>query len=226
MSEALPAAVLLDMDGTLVDTEPYWIAEENELVESYGGTWTEELAHLCVGNPLLVSAQIIRDNSPVDLPAEEVVERLLAGVVRRMTEHVPWRPGAAQLLAECRQLEIPTALVTMSYTSFAKVLIDTQPEGTFAAVVTGDAVRNGKPDPEPYLVACDRLGVQPGAAIAVEDSVPGVTSAVAAGVPTIAVPHIVQVPAMDGAVQVDSLQGLGLADLWALATQAGRVTSR
>ena len=113
----LPAAVLWDMDGTLVDTEPYWIIAEHELVEEFGGTWTHDLALQLVGNPLLVSAQFIIDNSPVDLPAEQVVHRLQSRVIEQIADEVPWRPGARELLAACRELDIPQALVTMSWWS-------------------------------------------------------------------------------------------------------------
>ena len=210
---ALPSAVLWDMDGTIVDTEPYWISAEHDLVESYGGTWTDELAHECVGNQLLVSAQIIRANSPVTMSAPKIVDVLLTSVVAQMREHVPWRPGARELLIALRDAGVPNALVTMSYLSFAQVLVEALPDGTFAAVITGDAVSEGKPSPEPYLAACRALDLPPSQCVAIEDSPPGVTSAVAAGVPTIAVPHIVTLPADIGAVQLQTLSGLRPTDL-------------
>lgn len=221
---ALPAAVLWDMDGTLVDTEPYWIEEEDALVGEFGGIWSQELALECVGNPLPVSAQVIRDHSPVTLEVDEIVDRLLQGVSRRMREHVPWRPGARELLASCVSAGVPNALVTMSYDSFASVLIDALPEGTFHAVVTGDIVHQGKPHPEPYMTAAEALQVNPADCVAIEDSVPGVNSARAAGVPTIAVPHVVKVPALTGVVQVESLEKLTAADLIPITRSAS--TSR
>nr|WP_281358943.1 HAD family phosphatase [Flexivirga aerilata] len=216
----MPAAVLWDMDGTLVDTEPLWIAAEKGLVASYGGTWDDDMAHQLVGNPLLVSAQIIRDNSPVTLAPEQIVDYLLARVIEQMRQHLPWRPGAEQLLKACVAEGIPNALVTMSYRSFADVLIDALPAGTFSAAVTGDRVTHGKPDPEAYSTAVRELGVDAAVCVAIEDSIPGVHAAVAAGVPTIAVPHIVQVPPVDGAVQVHSLDGLTPGDLVAVTANA------
>ena len=218
---ALPAAVLWDMDGTLVDTEPYWITAEHELVEEFGGTWTHELAVQLVGNPLLVSAQFILDNSPVALPAEEVVHRLQSRVVEQIAQEVPWRPGARELLAACRELDIPQALVTMSWTELAGAVVDATEPGSFGLMVTGDVVTHGKPHPEPYLTAAAQLGVHPAACIAIEDSPTGVRSATAAGVPTLAVPHIVEIPAIEGSVHVDSLGGLTPFDLVALTTGAG-----
>lgn len=210
---ALPKAVLWDMDGTIVDTEPYWIEAEHTLVESYGGTWTDELAHECVGNELLVSAQIIRANSPVTMSAPDVVDVLLTSVVAQMRRHVPWRPGAQELLLALREQGVPNALVTMSYLSFAQVLVDALPDGTFAAVITGEAVAAGKPSPEPYLAACRALDLRPADCIAIEDSPPGVRSAVTAGVPTLAVPHVVTLPVLPGAVHLESLAGLRPQDL-------------
>ena len=81
-TDALPAAVLWDMDGTLVDTEPYWIEAEYALVERFGGRWSDELAHRLVGNALLVSAEIIIANSPVTLSPHEVVDELMSKSVR------------------------------------------------------------------------------------------------------------------------------------------------
>jgi HAD superfamily hydrolase (TIGR01509 family) len=209
----LPAAVLWDMDGTLVDTEPYWIAEERALVEQHGGVWTDEHAHQLVGNDLLVSAEYILAHSPINLMPVEIVHLLLAGVVARIADHVPWRPGARELLAACADQGIPCALVTMSWESLATAVVKSLPKGSFAAVITGDAVSHGKPHPEPYLAAARLLGVDLSACIAIEDSPPGVASAVAAGIPTIAVPCHVTVPETFGAVQIPTLAGLTPPDL-------------
>jgi HAD superfamily hydrolase (TIGR01509 family) len=208
-----PAAVLWDMDGTLVDTEPYWIAEERALVELHGGVWTDEHAYQLVGNDLMVSAQYILDHAPVPLTPVEVVNELLAGVVRRVSRHVPWQPGARELLEALGEAGVPCALVTMSWRSLADVFVGSLPAGTFAAVITGDEVVHGKPHPEPYRAAARALGVELHRCVAIEDSPPGVASAVAAGVPTIAVPHAVPVPDMVGAVQIGGLAGVKPADL-------------
>lgn len=210
---ALPAAVLWDMDGTLVDTEPYWIAAEHEIVAEHGGQWSEELAHQLVGNPLLVSARFILDNSPVTMSPEELVEELLRRVVFQVRDHIPWRPGAKELLFELVDLGVPCALVTMSWQSLAHAVTAALPDGVFAAVVTGDVVTHGKPHPEPYLVACAALDAAPGECVAIEDSATGVRSAVAAGVPTLAVPHVIALPDIDGAVHVASLEGMRVGEL-------------
>ncbi|WP_286959405.1 HAD family hydrolase [Arsenicicoccus sp. UBA7492] len=213
---ALPAAVLWDMDGTLVDSEPYWIAEEYALVESFGGQWSDEHAHQLVGQALLWSADYIREHTPVTMPREEVVQTLLAGVIRRFREHIPWRPGAQALLASTRELGVPCALVTMSYAAFADVMVQALPAGTFDAVVTGDVVKQGKPHPEPYLTAASLLGVAPGDCLAVEDSNTGLASALAAGVPTVGIPHMVDIAEQEGLRIVPTMTGASIPDLWRL----------
>lgn len=209
----LPAAVLWDMDGTLVDTEPYWIQAEHELVAEHGGVWNDEFAHQLVGNALEVSAQMIIDRSGIDLTITEIVEGLLARVVAQVEKQVPWRPGARELLFELGRLEVPSLLVTMSWRSLAEMVVGALPDGTFRALVTGDEVSHGKPHPEPYLAAARLIDVDPRDCVALEDSPTGVRSATAAGVPTIAIPHVVPVPDIEGSVQVRSLAGVRAADL-------------
>jgi HAD superfamily hydrolase (TIGR01509 family) len=210
------AAVLLDMDGTLVDTEPDWIACEQALVAAHGGSWTDDDARSVVGKPLLVSAGYLRAVGGVDLPPEEIVDRLLDGVVARVRARIPWTPGARELLAELGRAGVPVALVTMSYGRLAEVVVGGLPKGSFGAVVTGDEVREGKPHPEPYLRAAALLGVDPRRCVAVEDSPTGVASAEAAGCVTIAVEGVLDVPPAPGRIRVASLRDLtadGLEDL-------------
>ncbi len=213
-----PAAVLWDMDGTLVDTEPYWFDIEFELVAEFGGTWTDADAHSLVGFDLLDSAHELRTRGGVRLEPVEVVERLLDGVIRRVADQLPWRPGAPELLAECVAAGVPCVLVTMSWRRLADAVIAAAPPGSFVTSVTGDEVSNGKPDPEPYLTAAAAVGVDPAACVAIEDSPTGVAAALAAGCATLGVPHVVPVAAAPGLTLVDSLVGIGLADLGRLNT--------
>ena len=208
-----PAAVLWDMDGTLVDTEPYWVAVETELVESHGGTWTTEHAMNLVGNSLTHSAQYIREHGGVDLPVEEIVERMLDGVVTHVQREVPWRPGARELLAALRAEGVRCALVTMSYERFVAPVLAQLPRGSFDVVVTGDSVTHGKPHPEPYLHAARLLGVEPRRCLAIEDSNTGVRSAEAAGCLVVVVPNHVPVAPGERRVFLPTLDGLAPADL-------------
>jgi HAD superfamily hydrolase (TIGR01509 family) len=209
-------AVLFDMDGTLVDTEPYWMAAEYALVAEHGGSWSDEHAHALVGNALLTSAEYIREHGGVDLPAEVIVERLLDDVVRATLHAIPWRPGGGDLLRRLRERGVPCALVTMSYSRLAAAVVDALSPGTFDVVVTGDEVRDGKPHPEPYLTAAARLGVDPSRCVALEDSPTGIASAEAAGCVVVAIPHAVPIATAPSRTLVDSLESLTVDGLDAL----------
>jgi HAD superfamily hydrolase (TIGR01509 family) len=209
----LPAAVLWDLDGTLVDTEPYWIESEFELVELHGGTWSREHALNLVGNDLLESGRYIAEHSDVDLDPAAIVEELLDRVVDRVENQVPWRPGARELLAELRGLGVRCALVTMSYRRFVAPILAGLPEDSFEVVVTGDAVSQGKPHPEPYLKAVAALGVVPASTVAIEDSNTGARSAEEAGCTVLVVQNHVPVLPGERRVLVDTLVGMTAADL-------------
>lgn len=206
------------MDGTLVDSEPYWIECEYALVESFGGTWSDELAHAQVGNDLIDTGRSLVA-AGVRLEPVEIVERLLDGVVERVRAHLPWRPGARELLEELAELGVPCALVTMSWRRFAEAVVDTVP-GRFAALVTGDEVERPKPHPDPYLVAARLLGARPADCVAIEDSPKGVASALAAGVPTLGVRNLVDLDPSHGLTVVDTLTG------WTAARLGGLVQAR
>ena len=209
-----PAAVLWDMDGTLVDTEPYWIEVEYELAERYGGTWSQAHALNLVGNDLLDSGRYIREHMGIDVTPERIVEELLDGVVAHVGTLVPWQPGALEQLSGLREAGVPCALVTMSWQRFVEPILAALPPDTFAAVVTGDEVEFGKPHPEPYLTAAALLGVPASECLAVEDSNTGAKSAESAGCTVLVVPN--HVPVLDGERRVfeDTLVGLDLTLLW------------
>jgi HAD superfamily hydrolase (TIGR01509 family) len=206
-------AVLWDFDGTLVDTEPYWIEEEYALVESFGARWSQAHALALVGNDLLDSGRYIVEHTGIPLTPAEVVDRLLDGVVVHLRREVPWRPGAVELLADLRSAGVPCGLVTMSYQRFVAPALAALPEGTFDCVVTGEQVPRGKPHPDPYLRAAGLLGVPPEDCVAVEDSNTGAASAGAAGCRVVVVPNHVEVPPAEGRTLVSSLAGLDAAAL-------------
>jgi HAD superfamily hydrolase (TIGR01509 family) len=197
------------MDGTLVDTEPYWIESEFELVEKHGGTWSTEHALNLVGNDLIESGRYIREHSGIGLEPAEIVEELLDRVVARVEKRVPWQPGAVELLSDLRAAGVRCALVTMSYRRFVAPILAGLPEGTFEVVVTGDAVTQGKPHPEPYEKAAAILGVDPRRTIAIEDSNTGARSAEAAGCTVLVVPN--HVPVLPGERRIFRQSLVGLA---------------
>jgi HAD superfamily hydrolase (TIGR01509 family) len=190
------------MDGTLVDTEPYWMAAETPLVESFGGTWSHEQALGLVGMGLDDSARILQ-SAGVRLSATEIIDTLTSRVMTALIEQgIPFRPGARELLAELRAAGVKTALVTMSMRRMATTVLDLMDFDAFDLVIAGDDATRPKPFPDPYLQACAALGVHPADTVAIEDSANGLRSAVAAGTVSLGVPHMV------------SLTGVGASALW------------
>jgi HAD superfamily hydrolase (TIGR01509 family) len=212
VTELMPAAVLWDMDGTLVDTEPYWMQAEIELVASFGGIWTAQDGLTLVGSGLWYSAGVLRDRG-VALGLDEIVTRLTDRVLEQVEVEVPWRPGALELLAELKAARIRTALVTMSIRRMAEHVAGSAPAGTFDVIVAGDEVTHSKPHPEPYLRGAQLLEVAAHDCVAVEDSWPGLESAAAAGAVCIGVPLHVSLPDDVSYTVWDTLDGKGLADL-------------
>lgn len=218
-------AVFWDMDGTLVDTEPCWIAAEYELVESFGGTWTPEQAHALVGQALTHSATVLQE-AGVDMGVREIIDHLIARVVEAVREEMPWRPGARDLLAQLQTAGVRSALVTMSERPLAEEIVAALPEGQIEFIVTGDMVTRGKPDPEAYHQAFDRMAaahpepLERGRCLAVEDSVPGTAAAADSGIVTLAVPHMSPLPDSQRWHLRPSLQGLDAASLDRLVSVA------
>ena len=147
------------MDGTLVDTEPYWMAAEFPLVESFGGTWSHEQGLQLVGMGLEDSARIFQ-SAGVRMGVHEIIETLTDAVLRKVAEQgVPFRPGARELLRSLKAAGIPTALVTMSIRRMAQTIVDLMDFPAFDVVIAGDDSTRPKPFPDPYLQACAALGV-------------------------------------------------------------------
>ena len=216
-------AVLWDMDGTLVDTEPYWIASEFDIVERYGnGAWSHEHGLALVGKDLRDSAAYIREVGAMPFEIDEIVNLMMDGVIARCAEATPWRPEARELLAELNELGVPCALVTMSWRRLTDAIVPLLPAGSFTTLVTGDDVARGKPHPDPYLTAAAHLGLDPHDCIAIEDSTLGARSADAAGCCTIVVPHAVAVAPEHGHHRLASLDGVSVADLAGLLSSCPR----
>ncbi len=216
MSPTTPAAVLWDMDGTLVDTEPYWMAAEGELVEGWGGTWDHDDGLTLVGAGLWHSARVLQGRG-VHLTEDEIVDHLTDRVLELIRERgLPWRPGAKVLLKAVKDAGIPTAMVTMSVRRMALTIADQLDFAGFDVVISGDDVEHAKPHPQAYLLAAERLGVAIEDCVAIEDSAPGAASASSAGAAVAAVPFIIPLPESDTYQLWETLEHRTLDDLRSL----------
>jgi HAD superfamily hydrolase (TIGR01509 family) len=190
-------ACLFDMDGTLIDTEPYWILAETELVNSFGAEWSHEQGLAVVGSGLWLTAQALQEIG-VDMDGRAIIDWLSDRVKQKMSEQMPWRPGALAMLSALLDEGIPLALVTMSFRKMAHYLAEAAAKEldrpVFSSIVTGEDVTEAKPDPEAYLTAAKELGVDPENCVAFEDSGHGAHAAFSAGVFTIGIPLYVPIP--------------------------------
>jgi len=202
------------MDGTIVDTEPYWMVAERELVTAHGGTWSREQGMQLVGSGLAQSARILQE-AGVALGIDAIIETLTDRVMEQVAVELPWRPGARELIAQLRDAGIPVGLVTMSIRRMALQVAEAVGHGAFAVVIAGDDVEHPKPHPQPYLLAAERLGVSIADCVAIEDSQFGLTSAIASGAAAIGVPLHLSLPEGPTHELWPTLAGRTVADLGA-----------
>jgi HAD superfamily hydrolase (TIGR01509 family) len=210
-------AVLFDMDGLLVDTEPLWFETETEVMARLGAPWTKADQEQLLGGSMEHTVGYLLAKATRPAPPAEVARLMMDGMLRRAAAgRVIIRPGARELLTEVAAAGIPHALVTGSEREFTDAVIASNGL-RFTATVTGDDVARPKPDPEPYLLAAKLLDAAPERCVALEDSPSGVTSATTAGCLVVAVPSLLPIPPAPGRLVVPSLSDISLATLRTLA---------
>jgi HAD superfamily hydrolase (TIGR01509 family) len=213
-------AVLFDMDGLLVDTEPLWFEVETIVMARLGGAWGPADQAALVGGSLERSLNYLLGKATRPASRAEVAAWMVTGMVELLTTRdVPVMPGARELIAEVAAAGVPYGLVTSSERPVMDAVLG-RLRITFPITVCGDDVTHSKPDPEPYLLAAAKLGADPARCVVCEDSPNGVAAAEAAGCVTVAVPSLVPIPPRPGRTVVGSLTQLSVARLAALA--AGR----
>jgi beta-phosphoglucomutase-like phosphatase (HAD superfamily) len=200
-------AVLFDMDGLLVDSEPVWFVVEQQVFARLGvrRAWTDDDARSLVGNALAVSAARMVELAESDVAVEAVVGWFVDGMGEQLRQGVPWKPGAVELLSSVRAAGWRTGLVSSSHRPLLDAVLAALPPDAFDVSVAGDEVSRGKPDPEPYRSALHLLGVDAGRSVVLEDSPTGATSGSAAGCTVVLVPDRAVMPADHPWVQVASL---------------------
>ncbi|MFE0474647.1 HAD family hydrolase [Streptomyces sp. NPDC058947] len=212
-------AVLLDMDGTLVDTEGFWWDVEVEVFASLGHTLDESWRHVVVGGPMTRSAGFLIEATGADIGLDELTVLLNDGFEERIGRALPLMPGAGRLLAELYEYEIPTALVSASHRRIIDRVLTSLGAHHFRLSVAGDEVPRTKPHPDPYLAAAAGLGADPARCAVIEDTATGVAAAEAAGCRVVAVPSVAPIqPALRRTV-VSSLEEVDLTFLHGLMTE-------
>lgn len=234
---ALPAAVLWDMDGTLVDSEPQWDVSLQQTARGLGGTLGAPARAALLGADITTSVRVLLDDLGRPATPELVdatTEALLAHTAALFRRGVVWQPGAREALVAVRAAGVRAALVTNSARRLTELVLDGIGREFFDVTVCGDEVAAGKPAPDPYLRAAELLDVPIGACVAVEDSPAGALSAQRAGAAVLVVSDALPdtlpdadtdtVPAAAGErrrVRRAGLVGLTVGELAALAAAPG-----
>lgn len=213
-------AVLFDMDGLLVDTEPQWFAAESATVAQLGGEWGKQQQIDLLGSNLEYAARYMVEHTGSRLGTATVMQMLLENMTRQLVGKVSFRPGVLELVDTLVRADVSLALVTSSVRVHVDVVLSHLPLQPFKHHVTADDVSNLKPHPEPYLTALDLLGASAARSVVLEDSPTGVRAAEAAGCHVVAVPSVVPIDPAPGRAVVPSLTDVNLQLLRRLVTRS------
>lgn len=183
-------AVLFDLDGVLVDSEPWWIVVRDEFAREHGRTWDEEDQRATMGANTHAWGAIMRDRLALDDVDQATIEReIVERLVRRYATAEPPRLDGAVEAVRRMAADRPVAIASSAHRDVIEAAVDALGlRGTFGAVVSSDEVPHGKPAPDVYLEAARRLGVDPERCLVVEDSRNGVLAGKAAGMAVVLIP--------------------------------------
>lgn len=182
-----PAALVLDMDGLMVDSEPLWFEVERTFAADRGGAWTPALAHAAVGRGLATTLVMMNEafGLPLDIARDTAV--IQGAFVDRVGE-LALKPGCLELLDAAAAL--PLAVASSSPLRLIRAVLDRFTiTDRFQAIVSGESVAHPKPAPDIFLRTAALLGVDPARCAVLEDSLAGVTAGHAAGMFVVAVPE-------------------------------------
>lgn len=207
------SAILFDMDGTLIDSEPLWLETEIEVMAEVGCHWDEQDQINCLGGPAERTERYMQERSQNIKPYGYFINRLHEVMRTKINNELDLIPNALSLLKGCKDAGIKTALVTASSRDLMTIVLKRFPPGTFDVVVSRDDVEKSKPDPAPYLLAAKQLSVDILKCLVLEDSLTGVQSGLSSGAKVIGIPHLVQMSEHPNLRVISSLDEITLSDI-------------
>jgi HAD superfamily hydrolase (TIGR01509 family) len=186
---AVIAAVVFDLDGVLIDSEPVWERVRRSYVGEHGGSWPAGAQERLMGMSTAEWARYLSEEAGVDQPPEEVAAAVIGLMADQYAQELPLISGALDAVERCGR-RWPLGLASSSPRSLIDTVLATAGLAhRFAVSVSSEEVARGKPAPDVYLAAVAGLGLAPGQCVAVEDSTNGVLSAAAAGLAVVAIPR-------------------------------------
>jgi HAD superfamily hydrolase (TIGR01509 family) len=190
-------AVVFDVDGVLIDSEPVWERVRRKFVAEHGGRWADDAQDRMMGMSTAEWSAYLSEDFGLRLPPPRVAELVVAAMAAEYQAHLPLLPGAVDAVREL-SARWPLAVASSAPKSLIEAVLDASGlRPAFAAAVSSEEVSRGKPAPDVYLEAAARLGIPPASCAAVEDSSNGLRSAAAAGLAVIAVPRPEYPPAAE-----------------------------
>lgn len=207
-----PDALIFDMDGTLLDTEPLYTKASQKVMDPYGAEFTPELKRKCMGGDSRISAQLAIDHGNLPMSVDDYLEKREV-FLRELFNDVPEITGAGEFITALSQTDLAFGLATSSHQHLCKLKLGDKQWGQyFHQVVCGDhpKLKHGKPDPDIFLLCAEMLSVEPEKCIAFEDSPNGIAAARAAGMLVIAInsPYVTREDLGGAALIIDNYQEL------------------
>lgn len=206
-------AVFFDMDGLMVDSEPEWLLSEIEVTAPFGYRWQDEDQVACLGGPLSKVGQYMFDKCGQVQSPQFFTQTLIDTQVARMRGNTPTMPGAIELVRELQSQGVKTALVSASPRNIVDAVLDNLGHDLFPFSISSDDVTNTKPDPEAYVKAATMSGSDITNCLVFEDSLTGMSAAIASGAYLVGVPHLVSIAESSRVRVIKSLEQLSYAKI-------------
>ena len=187
------SAILFDMDGTIIDSEPLWLQAEIQVMAELGCHWDEQDQINCLGGPMERTEKYMQDRSGNVKPYGYFGQRLNEVMKLKFVKDLELIPNALELIRKSKEAGLKTALVTASGRELMNSALTRFPENSFDIAISRDDVANSKPHPEPYLMAAERLKVKIDECLVLEDSMTGVRAGLDSGAQVVAISHIISI---------------------------------